>query len=114
MRERSNVCSYLDIALQHVSCIICFLKNYAKEYHQRTNLRFGKTYTEEVPGIHLRTTMLAGHPGETEEDIEELKAFMKFARFERLGAFTYSNEEGTHAYKTYEDNIPEDVKQEKD
>ena len=66
-----------------------------------------------MPGIHLRTTMLVGHPGETEEDIEELKAFMKFARFERLGAFTYSNEEGTHAYKTYEDNIPEDVKQER-
>jgi len=72
-----------------------------------------KRIREEVPGIHLRTTMLVGHPGETEQDIEELKEFMQFARFERLGAFAYSNEEGTHAYKTYEDNIPEEVKQER-
>jgi len=65
----------------------------------------------EVPGIHLRTTMMVGHPGETEEDFEELKKFVRWARFERLGAFAYSHEEGTYAYKNYEDDIPEEVKQ---
>lgn len=111
MRERSNVCSYLDIALQHVSDHM--LKIMRRNITKEQTYDLIKRIREEVPGIHLRTTMLVGHPGETEEDIEELKAFMKFARFERLGAFTYSNEEGTHAYKTYEDNIPEDVKQER-
>lgn len=111
MRERSNVCNYLDIALQHVS------DNMLKI--MRRNITKAQTYDlinrirEEVPGIHIRTTMLVGHPGETDEDIAELKEFIKFARFERLGAFAYSNEEGTHAYEAYEDNIPEDVKQER-
>ena len=111
MRERPNVCSYLDIALQHVSDNM--LKIMRRNITKEQTYDLIKRIREEVPGIHLRTTMLVGHPGETEEYIEELKAFMKFARFERLGAFTYSNEEGTHAYKTYEDNIPEDVKQER-
>jgi len=65
----------------------------------------------EVPDIHLRTTLLLGHPGETEEDVEELKEFIQKVRFERLGAFAFSNEESTFAYKTYKDDIPEDVKQ---
>jgi len=65
----------------------------------------------EVPGIHLRTTMMVGHPGETEEDFEELKKFVQWARFERMGAFAYSHEEGTYAYKNYTDHVPEDVKQ---
>lgn len=111
MRERDNVCKYLDIALQHVSDNM--LKIMRRNITQEQTYDLIKRVREEVPGIHLRTTMLVGHPGETEQDIEEMKAFMLFARFERLGAFAYSNEEGTHAYETYEDNIPEEVKQER-
>lgn len=109
MRERDNVCNYLDIALQHIS------DNMLTK--MRRNISSSHTYElidrirAEVPGIHLRTTLLLGHPDETEEDVEELKAFVRKARFERLGAFAFSNEEGTFAYKTYTDNIPDDVKQ---
>jgi ribosomal protein S12 methylthiotransferase len=67
----------------------------------------------EVPGIHIRTTLLVGHPGETDEDFEELKTFVQDVKFERMGAFTYSNEEGTYAYEKYEDDIPEEIKQER-
>lgn len=111
MRERNNVCKYLDIALQHISD------------HMLTQMRRGITKAEtialinkirtEVPGIHLRTTFLVGHPGETEADFEELMQFVKETRFERMGAFPYSNEEGTYAYQKYEDTIPEDIKQER-
>ena len=109
MRERENVCNYLDIALQHVS------DNMLKQ--MRRNITSEQTYAlierirSEVPDIHLRTTLLLGHPGETEEDVNELKEFVRKARFERLGAFAFSNEEGTFAYKTYSDDIPNDVKQ---
>lgn len=109
MRERDNVCNYLDIALQHVS------DNMLKQ--MRRNITSAQTYElidrirTEVPGIHLRTTLLLGHPGETEADVEELKEFVRKARFERLGAFAFSNEEGTFAYKTYSDDISDDVKQ---
>ena len=109
MRERDNVCNYLDIALQHVS------DNMLSK--MRRNISANQTYElidrirTEVPDIHLRTTLLLGHPGETEEDVNELKEFVRKARFERLGAFAFSNEEGTFAYKTYADNIPLDVKQ---
>jgi len=108
MRERDNVCNYLDIALQHVS------DNMLKI--MRRNITSAQTYElidrirTEVPDIHLRTTLLLGHPGETEKDVEELKEFVRKARFERLGAFAFSNEEGTHAYKTLKDNIPEEEK----
>ncbi|HEY5592346.1 MAG TPA: 30S ribosomal protein S12 methylthiotransferase RimO [Paludibacter sp.] len=108
MRERDNVCNYLDIALQHVS------DNMLKQ--MRRNITSAQTYElidrirTEVPDIHLRTTLLLGHPGETEEDVEELKDFVRKARFERLGAFAFSNEEGTYAYKTFSDNIPEEEK----
>jgi ribosomal protein S12 methylthiotransferase len=111
MRERENVCRYLDIALQHVSDHMLGV--------MRRNFTKAQTYElirrirEEVPGIHLRTTMLIGHPGETEEDIDELKEFLRFARFERLGAFTYSHEENTYAHKHYQDDIPEEVKQQR-
>jgi len=109
MRERDNVCNYLDIAFQHVS------DNMLSK--MRRNITSGQTYEliekirAEVPDIHLRTTLLLGHPGETEKDVEELKNFVQKVRFERLGAFAFSNEEGTYAYKTYEDNIPDEVKQ---
>lgn len=111
MRERDNVCKYLDIALQHVSDNM--LKIMRRHITKEQTYELIRHIRKEVPGIHIRTTMLVGHPGETEQDIEELKEFMKFARFDRLGAFTYSNEEGTHAYEAYEDKIPEDTKQER-
>lgn len=109
MRERDNVCKYLDIALQHISDPMLNL--------MRRNITKEQTYSLirkmriEVPGIHLRTTMLVGHPGETEQDIEEMKNFLRFARFERLGAFTYSNEESTFAFDHYQDDIPQEIKQ---
>lgn len=111
MRERDNVCNYLDIALQHVSDNMLKL--------MRRNISTAQTYElidrirTEVPGIHLRTTLLLGHPGETEADVEELKVFIQKARFERLGAFAFSNEESTFAYKTYNDDIPDEIKQER-
>jgi ribosomal protein S12 methylthiotransferase len=111
MRERDNVCKYLDIALQHVSDNMLSIMR--RKITKEQTYELIKHIRNEVPGIHLRTTMLVGHPGETEQDIEELKEFLKFARFERLGAFAYSNEEGTHAYEAYEDNIPEEVKNER-
>ncbi|MDX9920804.1 MAG: 30S ribosomal protein S12 methylthiotransferase RimO [Paludibacter sp.] len=111
MRERDNVCKYLDIALQHISDNM--LKIMRRNITKEQTYELIRRIRVEVPGIHLRTTMLVGHPGETEQDIEEMKEFMKFARFDRLGAFAYSNEEGTHAYEKYEDNIPEEIKQER-
>ena len=109
MRERENVCSYLDIALQHVSDNM--LKIMRRHITKEQTYNLIKRIRDEVPGIHLRTTMLVGHPGETDQDIEELKDFLKFARFERLGTFAYSNEEGTHTFEAYEDNISDEVKQ---
>ena len=109
IRERENVCNYLDIALQHVSNNMLNL--------MRRNITSEQTYElidrirNEVPDIHLRTTLLVGHPGETEEDVNELMEFIRKTRFERLGAFAFSNEEGTFAYKTYSDDIPNEIKQ---
>lgn len=111
MRERENVCKYLDIALQHSSDLMLGV--------MRRNFTSAQTYElidkirSEVPGIHLRTTMLVGHPEETEQDFEELKEFVKWARFERLGAFAYSHEEGTYAHKNYTDNISDEIKQQR-
>ena len=111
MRERENVCKYLDIALQHSSDHMLGV--------MRRNFTSAQTYElidkirSEVPGIHLRTTMLVGHPEETEQDFEELKEFVRWARFERLGAFAYSHEEGTYAHKNYTDNIPDEIKQQR-
>lgn len=111
MRERENVCKYLDIALQHSSDHMLGV--------MRRNFTSAQTYElidkirSEVPGIHLRTTMLVGHPEETEQDFEELKEFVRWARFERLGAFAYSHEEGTYAHKNYTDNISDEIKQQR-
>ena len=111
MRERDNVCKYLDIALQHISdnMLNKMRRHVTKQetYDLVTRLR------EEVPGIHLRTTLLTGHPGETEEDFEELIEFVRWAKFERMGAFPYSDEDGTYANKNYEDDIPFEVKQQR-
>ena len=109
MRERDNVCRYLDIALQHISDHMLQL--------MRRNITKAETYDllrrirEEVPGIHLRTTLLLGHPGETEQDVDEAEQFVRDIRFERLGAFAFSNEEGTYAYEHYMDDIPPEVKE---
>lgn len=109
MRENDNVCKYLDIALQHIS------DNVLERMHR--NITSSETYElldiirKEVPGIHLRTTLMVGFPGETESDFEELKDFVRRARFERMGAFAYSEEDGTYAAKHYEDDVPEEVKQ---
>ncbi|MDU1891726.1 MAG: 30S ribosomal protein S12 methylthiotransferase RimO [Dysgonomonas sp.] len=111
IRENENVCKYLDIALQHVSdnMLSKMRRNITKEqtYELMRRIR------EEVPGIHLRTTLMVGHPGETEEDFEDLLKFVKDIRFERMGAFPYSHEDGTYAYKHYKDSIPDEVKQER-
>ncbi|MDD4489342.1 MAG: 30S ribosomal protein S12 methylthiotransferase RimO [Paludibacter sp.] len=111
MRERENVCRYLDIALQQVSNNMLGIMR--RNFTKAQTYELIKRIREEVPGIHLRTTMLLGHPGETEADIDELKEFLRFARFERLGAFAYSHEESTYAYKHYHDDVPEEVKQQR-
>jgi len=111
MRERPNVCSYLDMALQHISdnMLIKMRRKITKDQ----TLKLLNRIREEVPGIHLRTTLMVGHPGETEEDFKELCEFATQAKFERMGAFTYSEEEGTYAAKHYKDEIPMELKQER-
>lgn len=109
MRERPNVCRYMDIALQHISdnMLLKMRRNVTKEQ----TYQLIEDFRREVPGIHLRTTLMVGHPGETEADFEELKEFVRRVRFDRMGAFAYSEEEGTYAAAHYEDNIPPEVKQ---
>ena len=111
MREKQNVCSYLDIALQHISDrILSRMQRHvtkAETYDLITKMR------KEVPGIHLRTTLMVGFPGETDEDFQELMEFTKWARFERMGAFAYSEEDGTYSAEHYEDDVPAEVKQQR-
>lgn len=109
MRRRDNVCKYLDIALQHISDsqLSAMRRNITRE--QTYNLI--ETIRREVPGIHLRTTLMVGFPGETDEDFKQLLDFVKWARFERMGAFAYSEEEGTYAAEHYKDDVPDEVKQ---
>ena len=109
MRRRDNVCKYLDIALQHISDsqLSAMRRNITRE--QTYDLI--ETIRREVPGIHLRTTLMVGFPGETDEDFQELLDFLKWAKFERMGAFAYSEEEGTYAAEHYKDDVPEEVKQ---
>jgi ribosomal protein S12 methylthiotransferase len=111
IRERDNVCKYLDIALQHISDNM--LQKMRRNITKAETIALINKIREEVPGIHIRTTFLVGHPGETEADFEELLQFVKDARFERMGAFPYSSEDGTYAYDKYEDDIPESIKQER-
>lgn len=111
MREKKNVCRYLDIALQHISdnMLSAMHRHVTKEetYELIRRLR------EEVPGIHLRTTLMVGFPGETDEDFEELMDFVRWARFERMGAFAYSEEEGTYSAEHYINNVRAEVKQQR-
>ena len=109
IREKRNVCNYLDIALQHISDRM--LDRMKRHVSKQETYELVERLRREVPGIHLRTTLMVGFPGETEEDFEELLAFTKWARFERMGAFAYSEEEGTYSEQHYEDDVPEDVKQ---
>ena len=109
MRERDNVCKYLDIALQHVSTNV--LKRMRRNINKEETINLLRTIRQEVSGIYLRTTLMVGFPGETDEEFEELVQFVKDMRFERMGAFAYSEEEGTYAAEQYEDDIEDEVKQ---
>lgn len=109
MREHPNVCRYMDIALQHVSDHM--LGQMHRHVSKEDTYNLIRRFREEVPGIHLRTTFMVGFPGETEQDFEELKEFVRWAKFDRMGAFAYSEEEGTYSANHYEDNIPDEVKQ---
>ena len=109
MREKPNVCKYLDIALQHISDHM--LSRMQRHVTKEETYELIRRMRREVPGIHLRTTLMVGFPGETNADFDELVEFVKWARFERMGAFAYSEEEGTYSEKHYEDDVPEEVKQ---
>lgn len=109
MREKKNVCNYLDIALQHISDNM--LDRMHRHVSKKQTYELIRKMREEVPGIHIRTTLMVGFPGETDEDFQELIEFTKWARFERMGAFAYSEEDGTYSAKHYKDDVPDDVKQ---
>lgn len=108
MNKHKNVCKYLDIALQHISdnMLTRMRRNVTKE----DTMRLIERMRREVPGIHIRTTLMVGFPGETDDDFNELVDFVKWARFERMGAFAYSEEEGTYSAENYKDNVPPEVK----
>ncbi len=109
MSKHKNVCKYLDIALQHCTDhMLGLMRRHITRAEQDALIH---KIRERVPGICIRTTLLVGHPGETEEDFEELKSWVKEMRFERMGCFAYSDEEGTYANKHYKDDIPQEVKE---
>lgn len=109
MRDNPKVCKYLDIALQHVADPV--LKNMRRHISGEETRKLLKRLREEVPGIHIRTTLMVGFPGEGEKEFDELKEFVKGMRFERMGAFAYCEEDDTYAARNFKDEIPEDVKQ---
>ena len=109
MREHPNVCKYIDIALQHISDNM--LQRMRRHVSREQTYDLIRRFREEVPGIHLRTTLMVGFPGETEKDFEELMDFVRQVKFDRMGAFAYSEEEGTYSAEHYEDNVPAEVKQ---
>ena len=109
MREKPNVCKYLDIALQHISDNM--LNRMHRHVSKQETIDLLKTIRERVPGIHIRTTLMVGFPGETQEDFHELLEFVRTQRFERMGAFAYSEEDGTYSANNYEDDVPAEVKQ---
>ena len=109
MREKPNVCKYLDIALQHISDNM--LNRMHRHVSKQETIDLLKTIRERVPGIHIRTTLMVGFPGETKEDFHELLEFVRTQRFERMGAFAYSEENGTYSANNYEDDVPAEVKQ---
>lgn len=109
MARHSNVCNYLDIALQHINNDV--LKNMRRHITKEETLALIRTIREKVPGIHIRTTLMVGFPGETEEASNELKEFVREAKFERMGAFAYCEEDDTYAAKNFSDSIPQEVKE---
>ncbi|MBO5058333.1 MAG: 30S ribosomal protein S12 methylthiotransferase RimO [Prevotella sp.] len=109
MNKHKNVCKYLDIALQHISDNM--LSRMRRNVSKEDTCQLIERMRREVPGIHLRTTLMVGFPGETDEDFNELVEFVKWARFERMGAFAYSEEEGTYSADNYKDDVPAEVKQ---
>ena len=109
MREKPNVCKYMDIALQHISDHM--LERMQRHVTKEQTIELIERMRREVPGIHLRTTLMVGFPGETDDDFQQLLDFTRWARFERMGAFAYSEEEGTYSASHYADDVPEDVKQ---
>ncbi len=108
MRKHDNICNYLDIALQHINDTV--LSNMLRHVTKEETLALIKLIREKVPGIHLRTTLMVGFPGEDVAAFEELKDFVKAARFERMGAFAYCEEEDTYAARHYENSIPQEIK----
>ena len=111
MREKQNVCNYLDIALQHISDSM--LSRMQRHFTKAETYELIQKMREEVPGIHLRTTLMVGFPGETDEDFQELLDFTRWARFECMGAFAYSEEDGTYSANHYKDDVPQEVKQQR-
>jgi len=111
MRDNPKVCKYLDMPLQHISNQV--LKNMMRHVSREETENLIKRIKREVPGVVLRTTMLVGFPGETESDFEELTEFIQEVKFERLGVFTYSNEEGTYAAEKFKDRLSEEEKQDR-
>lgn len=111
IRKHDNVCKYIDVALQHISDNV--LNAMHRHINKEETLQFIRRLREEVPGIHIRTTLMVGFPGEGEEEFNELLQFVKDARFDRMGAFAYCEEDDTYAAKNYDDTIPEEVKQER-
>lgn len=111
MRQKPNVCKYLDIALQHISTNV--LANMNRHIDKEQTYSLVKAIREKVPGIHLRTTLMVGFPGEGDEEFQELIDFVEWARFERMGAFAYSEEDGTPAERRFSDDVPEEVKQQR-
>lgn len=109
MNRRKNVCKYLDIALQHISDNM--LTRMRRNVTKQDTMQMIERMRREVPGIHIRTTLMVGFPGETDDDFNELVDFVKWARFERMGAFAYSEEEGTYSADNYKDDVPAEVKQ---
>ena len=111
MRERKNVCNYLDIALQHISDSV--LQRMQRHFTKQETYDLIEKLRHKVPGICLRTTLMVGFPGETDEDFKELLDFVRWARFERMGAFAYSEEDGTPSALMYHDDVPSEVKQQR-
>ena len=108
IRQRENVCNYLDMAIQH--CNTKMLKLMRRNMTKEQLIELIATIRDRVPGIYLRTTVMTGHPGETQSDFDELYEFVKEQRFERMGVFAYSHQSGTYSDKNYLDNIPQSVK----
>lgn len=111
MRENPNVCKYIDIALQHISDHM--LSRMQRHVTKKETYELIERMRREVPGIHIRTTLMVGFPGESQDDFNELMDFVRWARFERMGAFTYSEEDGTFSAENYADDVPQEVKEDR-